>query len=312
MSYCHEMKKELCGLLPAAPHCRRALLYGILLFAKHRQDGGVLLRTENEEVCVCVRQLLDLLFAGKYSCEQDMTRRRNMDPLYSLLVWGGVMWEFTTGYFTSVDHIESSFLEKPCCLAAFLRGVYLSCGSMSDPNKDYHLDFAVFRQSLCQELVRVLAQAGFPPKTSVRKGNSIVYFTESGVMEDFLTFIGAVGASLELMNIKIYKDVRNKVNRVTNCETANIEKTVEASTAQIEDIQLLMSRSGVWESLPQQLKELALLRTENPELSLRELGQLLSPPISRSGVNHRLQRIKQAAEQLRTAQGKDKRGETGT
>ena len=181
---------------------------------------------------------------------------------------------------------------------AFLRGVFLTSGSVIDPLKEYHFELVVPYFNLCGDLQRFVAEHGIDLRQTRRKGTYVLYLKESEHIEDMFTFMGAVKSTLELMNVKIYKDVRNKVNRVTNCETANITKTVAASSRQIEDIETIWRLRGR-EYLPPELRELAELRCENPELSLRELGDSLETPISRSGVNHRLQRLAEIAAELR-------------
>ena len=140
------------------------------------------------------------------------------------------------------------------------------------------------------------------PKITVRRNDYILYYKESEHIEDLLTYIGAGKASLEMMEVKIVKELRNKVNRATNCETANITKVIDASMKQTQDIRLIAENGGL-EALDEDLRELARLRMENPEMSLRELGENLSEKISRSGVNHRLKRIAQFAQEIRIKQG---------
>ena len=151
---------------------------------------------------------------------------------------------------------------------------------------------------LAEEAFLLGKSAGMQWKISRRKGNFILYMKESEQIEDFLTWIGATKATLKLMDIKIVKGMRNKVNRATNCETANLDKTVSASRSQVADIAYIKERRGL-SYLDEELRPLAELRLENPECSLRELAAMLNPPLSRSGVNHRLKRIQQAAQELR-------------
>lgn len=188
-------------------------------------------------------------------------------------------------------------IENECCAAAFLRGAFLVCGAVTDPEKDYHGEFTVQRVNLCSDLEALLGEVIFEPKKTMRKNSFVLYTKESETVEDFLTYIGAVNSSLGVMGIKMYKDVRNNINRKTNFETANISRTVAASVSQVEAIKKIRKYRGI-ESLPDDLKELALLREENPEMSLRELGENLTVPISRSGVNHRLARIIEAAREI--------------
>ena len=168
---------------------------------------------------------------------------------------------------------------------------------MGDPERDYRAEFVVPARRLCDDLETFLGESLAPPKRTVRRNDYLLYYKESEHIEDLLTYIGAPKSSLELMEVKIVKEVRNKVNRATNCETANIGKTVAAAMGQVRAIQRIEATCGLG-ALDEELRELARLRLENPELSLRELGAALSSPISRSGVNHRLRRILEFAEEL--------------
>lgn len=170
-----------------------------------------------------------------------------------------------------------------------LQELFLSCGSVTDPVKGYHMEFTLPSQDLVTPITELLFFL-VPFKHTVRKGTHLLYLKESEQIEDMLTFMGAPRASVHMMEVKIYKELRNKANRVTNCETANIDKTVNAATAQVEQIQWLLERGG-WAGLPEELRELARLRLDHPEMSLRELGEALSTPLSRSGDYHRFKRL---------------------
>ena len=183
-------------------------------------------------------------------------------------------------------------------LSAFLAGVFFGCGSVIDPNKEYHLEFNTPSALLCGDLQKVLGSIGVAGRSLVRKNMYVLYLKDSEHIEDTLTCMGAQQCTIELMNIKIRKDMRNKANRVRNCDEANINKVVSAAMRQMQDIQLII-RCGQLEAMSPELQELAELRLENPELSLKELGELLSNPIGRSGVNHRFQKIAAMAEELR-------------
>jgi len=180
------------------------------------------------------------------------------------------------------------------CANAYLRGLFLTCGAVSDPRAAYHLEFRVPYHRLSRDVMTLLHELDLPARMVRRKGTNVVYLKESGHIEDCLTRIGAIQSCLELMNIKMVKDIRNAANRVANCENANVDKTVTAALAQIEAIHRLEQRGGL-DSLPDELRELARLRVDNPDLSLRELGARLMPPLSRSGVNHRLQKLMELA-----------------
>lgn len=178
--------------------------------------------------------------------------------------------------------------------AAFLGGVFLACGTLADPEIKYHIEFAVPREEVVGMLTALLEEVGFHPLVSRRRQQAIVYLHESGQIEDLLTYIGCPLLSMELMNTKILKERRNAANRASNCDTANMDKVADAARAQIEEINLI----GI-DALPEELRVLAQLRLDNPFDSLRELGEKLNPPLSRSGVNHRLERLHELAQDCR-------------
>ncbi|MEE0274228.1 MAG: DNA-binding protein WhiA, partial [Oscillospiraceae bacterium] len=181
---------------------------------------------------------------------------------------------------------------------AFLAGAFISCGSVTEPIKEYHLEFAVPFEELCTDLKKLLERLGIMSKYVERKGLYVLYFKGSEDIEDMLTLMGATKSSIELMNVKILKDVRNKANRIANCDAANIERTLKASEKQIEDIEYIMNTEG-FESLTPELRNMAELRLENPDVSLKELGEMLDKPVGRSGANHRLKKLMEIADQIR-------------
>lgn len=183
-------------------------------------------------------------------------------------------------------------------LGVFTAGVFLACGSVNDPNKEYHLEFACPEAQLALQLATLLGDIGVTAKTVVRRGQHIVYIKGSESIEDTLTFIGASQCTLELMNTKIYKDIRNKANRIANCDAANIDKVVKAAMKQIDDIKLIDNTVGL-DTLSDELREVALLRLDNIDMSLQEIGETLSEPISRSGVNHRFKKLAKIADEIR-------------
>ena len=177
---------------------------------------------------------------------------------------------------------------------------------MNDPEKEYHLEFAVPQEQLASELALLLKDIGVTVGRVIRRGQYIIYIKGSESIEDTLTFMGAQQCTLDLMNVKIYKDVRNKANRIANCDAANIDKVVNAAMRQIEDIRLIEG-AGAFETLSDDLKEVAVLRLENRDMSLQEIGESLSEPISRSGVSHRFKRIARIADGIRSGSVKNER-----
>ena len=193
---------------------------------------------------------------------------------------------------------DMNTLKKQCCRKAFLRGAFLAGGSISDPEKTYHLELTSRTREQAQELSRVLESFGLHARIIKRKGSYVTYLKEGENIVDFLNIIGAHNALMELENVRILKDMRNNVNRIVNCETANLEKTVNASLRQVENIRYIAEYIG-FDRLPPNLRDIAALRLEYSDASLAELGQMLSPPLGKSGVNHRLRKLDLIAEKHR-------------
>lgn len=184
----------------------------------------------------------------------------------------------------------------------FLRGVFLSCGIVSSPDREYHLEFTLGTEEKAEKICRLMNESGMNIKKSRRREKHILYTKDSEGISDILTYIGAMLSSMEIMNAKIYKGVRNNVNRAVNCESANIEKTVAASRKQLEDIEYIAQCNSLG-ILSDELRQIADIRMENIELSLTEIGKLSKPEISRSGVYRRLKKISGIADKLRRERG---------
>ncbi len=180
---------------------------------------------------------------------------------------------------------------------AFLKGAFIVSGSVINPLKNYHLEFTTSRFSLANDFMELLEQMGIGAKLVTRKSKYVIYYKNSEDITDVLTMLGAVNALMDYHNTKIVKEMRNRINRTINCETANLNKTVDASMEQVQSIQKLMD-NGVFDTLPDTLKDIAKLRLEYREHSLKELGELLTPPIGKSGVNHRLRKIIDIANEI--------------
>lgn len=188
-------------------------------------------------------------------------------------------------------------LTRKCCRRAFLRGAFLGSGSMTSPEKSYHFELVADDASLCQTLERVLEKNNLPAHHHVRKGRNVIYLKGAQEIADVLALMGASNAVMELENVRITRHVRGNINRASNCDDHNYERTMSAVDSQVEAIKLISIHRGL-SSLPPALQEIARLRLEEQELSLTELGQLLHPPVGKSGVNHRMIRLKQIAEEI--------------
>ena len=276
---------------------RFACLYGMLLFCRTLRRDGICFQSES----IISSELFQSLFKAVFRKEPEIGQhiRRNGTVLHTCDISGDTAAEVFHKYRLSDDtrSIDSEIIATNS-LGVFTAGVFLACGSVNDPSKEYHLEFACPEESLAEQLVILLGDIGVTAKTVIRRGQNIVYIKGSESIEDTLTFIGAPQCTLELMNMKIYKDIRNKANRIANCDAANIDKVVKAAMKQIEDIKLIDRALGL-EILSEELREVAQLRLDNTDMSLQEIGETLSEPISRSGVNHRFQKIARIADEIR-------------
>lgn len=297
MSFTADVKTELSETDRFTPAQKRAYAYGFLLFGKSFSVRSV----------SC---------ASDYKCVIDsfasvITELTGIKPVVSNLKSGKWVLKITTADHRKAlleffDHsaneislrINHGNFEDDDCYFAFLCGAFQSCGSLSDPNKGYHLEFVVQHNKLSGDLLKILTDFSLSAKYILRKYSHVIYIKGSEDIEDLLTMMGAPNSSLQLMGIKVQKDVRNKINRKMNFESANMSRAIEAGLAQVEAIEIIEKKQGL-DSLTDELKELAILRKENPDMSLKELGASLSVPISRSGVNHRLAKLISIAEKYR-------------
>ncbi len=296
MSFSSNVKEELCEVTwPSC--CRAAFTYGLLETGRAFSAAAVTMQTERTAVAQLYRTLLCEVCGVTAVRESEREGGFHLlsvddaeDRLRVLSRFGHAAGEVSL-------RLNRANLDCENCAAAYLAGAFLACGAVTDPQVDYHLEFHLPQYNLSRDLIALLRELGLRPKFMSRKSNQVIYFKESEQIEDCLTRMRATSASLELMSVKMVKDIRNNVNRLANCENANIDKTVAAASAQVEAIRRI-ERHGGLDTLPPELQELARLRLENPEMSLRELGEALAEPISRSGVNHRLRRIAELAENM--------------
>ena len=199
----------------------------------------------------------------------------------------------------SLDYsIDNKFIDTEDKKRAFIRGAFIGGGSVSNPEKTYHLEFVAHSEEFANDLKNVINHYKLNSKVIKRKNSFIVYIKEVEKIQDMLSILGAHTCLLEMENIRIVKEMRNNVNRLVNCETANLSKTVNAAVRQVESIKYIDSTVGI-SRLPKNLQEIAYLRLENPEESLKELGEMLDPPVGKSGVNHRLRKIEKIAQELK-------------
>lgn len=305
MSFATKLKDELCKDVPEQESAIHALLYGFLLFSHKFSADEISFSVVHEPTARLFAEALathcgisaKIIFHErargtlyKVSIDKASERRKVLDAFYHMPK-------------EPTLRINRANIENEEDVSYFLRGAYLVCGSLTDPHKEYHLEFGVSYMNLCKDLLALVGEVLEQPKSTIRRGSYIVYYKESENIEDMLTYIGATMSSLEMMNIKIEKDIKNRVNRRMNCDNANMDKTLNASLQQVEDINYIFENAG--ESyLPDELLQVAKLRIENPEMSLRELCESVEPPLSRSGINHRLKKIGEIANSLRSGNEK--------
>lgn len=311
MSFSKNVKEELALRLGDARHCRLAELAAIL------SCGGRIIRSGDVDILKLQTENIDVarkyftLIKKTFNISSEISVRKNYRIretfIYTIIIRDPVMTGKILQALKLPDMIneggqtgmaDNLVVLNTCCKRAFIRGAYLYSGSMSNPKKSYHLEFVLDNRDKAEQLKDMIRSFSIDAKIVRRKKNYVVYIKESSHIVDLLNVMEAHVALMDLENVRILKEMRNQVNRRVNCEAANISKTVEASARQIEDIIYIRDNIGFGE-LPEGLEEIALLRIQHPEASLKELGAMLSVPIGKSGVNHRLRKLSMIAEYYR-------------
>lgn len=298
MSFAYDVKKELCSLPISGKQSNDVMLYSMLLFSKHFSDNEIMLKSENSFVIDKYIDMLESSFSVIIEKNSKLRTKSSGGELYTAKV---LYEQDSKRIFESFGHnagqvnlrVNRGFVDDCGDVSAFLRGAFLSCGSVTDPEKGYHLEFCSSYKKLSDDLcaiIREIDECNISAKVLNRNGNYIVYIKDSEQICDLLTYIGAYNCAMSIMGTKALKQVRTNANRRANSEFANLQKTACASANQINAIERIEKYKGL-DYLPDDLKEVAKLRLLYPELSLRDLGQLLTPPLSRSSVNHRLTKI---------------------
>ena len=299
MTHSQQVRQELCRAKRSCPQCENALVSAMLLFGG---EGDPLYRSdflpELELLADCIVGQTGVM--TRIVEEETQKRKRHfyrleLEPTEDVSL-------FYETYRAALEHrVDPALLQKRCCAAAFLRGMFLACGVLVNPLKEYHLEFKCRPEDPVDAAQALLLRLRQPFRRTRRKEWEILYLKDSDCIADFLTLLGAVQNSMDLVQTKIYKELRNNANRVTNCETANIDKTVQAASRQIQDIQLVLDKKGEG-ALSEDLLAVARARIAYPEESLSELCRILGSGISRSGLNHRLKRLSALAEAIRAEQ----------
>lgn len=334
MSFSGEVKEELMKHTPAARHCQLAELASILHFCGSHTapEGGnnlqreekksssagekLLIQAENEAVIRKCFTLLKKTFNINTSVNEKRVGKSQKagakprayeieltDSSQIKQVLQATKFMDGEGHLREMKAPVSTILIKnSCCQRAFLRGAFLASGSMSDPGKSYHLEIVCTNLFQAEQIQSILLSFEVEARIVQRKKYQVVYMKDGTGISDFLNIVEAHVSLMNFENFRIVKEMRNSVNRRVNCETANIGKTVNASTRQAEDILLLQQKYG-FENLPESLREMAEVRLAYPDAPLRELGEYLDPPVGKSGVNHRLRKLGELADKVRSQQG---------
>jgi hypothetical protein len=288
MSFSSEVKEELAKHISPARHCQIAELAAMMNFCGQigRDKNGcytIGFQTENEAVA---RKGFTLL-----------KKTYNIDT--GAVIGEEQMQEFFHKMGNPDEPVSSLLIKNSCCQRAFLRGAFLSIGSMSDPVKGYHLEFVCNEENKAKQLQKVIQGFDIDAKIILRKKYYVVYLKEGESIVDILNICEAYVSLMKLENLRILKEMRNSINRKVNCETANITKTVNASARQVEDIEYIRDHYGLMK-LPDNLRQMAEVRLEHPDAPLKELGEYLTPTVGKSGVNHRLRKLSELADKLRS------------
>ncbi|MGE5398293.1 MAG: DNA-binding protein WhiA [Chitinophagales bacterium] len=298
-TFSSETRNELARLMPEKRCCQAAELSALVrlnggLELAGKNNMGISIVTENASVARKCFKLFKSLFEMPVTVIMESKKRFNTSKIYQVnahldrqhlevLRQLGMMDEENHLLFG----INSQLVKNRCCKRAYLRGTFLARGSINKPESSYHMEIVFPGDEVSGAVVKMAQGLGINFHSTHRKGTEVLYLKESEQIVDFLRMTGAANALLEFENVRVIKSVKNQVNRTVNCETANLEKTVEASMRQVGLINLMVNRVG-FEGIPEKFRDLAILRLEYPDRSLKELGELMDPPLSKSAVAYRM------------------------
>lgn len=292
MSFAADAKNELCRVSMGRKCCVQAEAYGVLMFCNQFSWNEIRIITENDGLAARLPQLFKKAFRMEFDRLPESgecgKRTFSITAPEKLAMIRDAYGIDPAGMIA--HHINFGALEENCCRLSFLRGAFLAGGSVTDPEKNYHLELATSHFNVSKEIMALMQECGFSPKQATRKSNYVTYFKQSEAIEDFLTSLGAPLAAMEIMNAKVEKTLRGSVNRRVNCDAANLDKAVEAAQSQLEAIRRL-EQAGKLDSLPEKLQEAARLRLSHPEDTLVQLAEQCDPPVTKSALNHRLRKL---------------------
>lgn len=320
MSFASEVKAELSKNISSARHCQIAMLSAMISMVAdvYYQDLNPVcmsITTERSVIAGTISRLIRKLFG--IVPDASVRRTGKNSRIYHMVISDAALVQQMMATLkltidTDVHAIEKKnmryscqdmnvnriVVQQGCCKRAFIKGVFMTSGSISDPNKGYHMELVCNHEKRAALIESLIKDLGIEGKTIKRKKYSVVYIKDGTMIVDMLNIMGAHISLMNMENIRILKDISNNVNRRVNCEAANLNKTVSAAVRQIQDIQYISITKGI-QYLPENLRRLAEIRLEAPDASLKELGEMMNPPIGKSGVNHRLRKISEIADELR-------------
>lgn len=291
MSFAEAVREELAELPIKRPCCRHALTAGLLLGARENENKQITVRYSSEIVAT----LASAMIRAQYNCvpDSEMTGRCG-HRYYDLSFRSPACRKYLAQIREGDDALRFAC---PDCRASFLRGAFLACGTVNDPHRSFHFEFLIPDERVASTLASVLCDAGYPPRRTARTSNFGLYYKDGGTVEELVGLMGSQHVVFEIINSRIEREIRNNENRATNCVAKNIEKSISAAARQIEAIGALIERGRLGQ-LPEGLQITAMTRYRHPDATLDELVALHDPPISKSGLNHRLRKLLEAAEDL--------------
>ena len=299
MSFSSAAKAELSAERPDKKCCAIAESYGVLLYCNTFSAGEIRIITASDAFAA----RLPRLFRRAFGLAFDVLPKEGAAGKRSFIIRDGEKLRQIFGAFgadvdsTLSHHLNFGVVEEDCCRVSFIRGAFLAGGSVTDPEKRYHLELTGSHAQASREMSALLTEMGFLPRSVRRGGATVIYFKQSEHIEDLLTTIGAPVAAMDIMTAKVDKEIRNGANRAMNCDMANVNKTLDAALEQKNAIEKLRQR-GALENLPDKLRQTALLRLQYPELSLTQLAERCDPPVTKSCLNHRMRKLMSMAQEL--------------
>ncbi len=305
MSFSSEVKEELAKQTSKSRHCQIAELAALIQFCGRISAGNGKTTLEISTDRASIARKCYTLMKQAFSCNVQINLSGNYGVLVEntedvLRILQAVKFVDMNGVPNmEAELVDGLLVQKSCCKRAYIRGAFLASGSMSNPQKSYHFEIVCMTQGQAERICEIMREFVPDAKVVQRKKYYIVYIKEGSQIVDILNVMEAYNSLMNLENVRIMKEMRNSVNRQVNCETANINKTVNAAVRQIEDIRLIDEKVGIG-TLPENLRDIARLRLEYPEAPLKELGEYLSPPVGKSGVNHRLRKLSEIAKEYKS------------